>query len=175
MPGGQFSPAAISRSILGRLIECDSNVHGDSWKTWPPSPCLNSAKTCVIPSHHILLTARILVTGTQRFVRALVELIIRARLMIHRITEERCRGIRELCNWQGMLSTAYSNSRKDVRGERNGDKAALRFLRKTRVAVGHGNSDDFERAAGVIGTGANYRRVTEIKASHRTDPRVYTH
>lgn len=60
-------------------------------------------------------------------------------------------------------------------GERNGDKAALRFLRKTRVAVGHGNSDDFERAAGVIGTGANYRRVTEIKASHRTEPRVYTH
>lgn len=100
---------------------------------------------------------------------------IRARLMIHWITEERCRGIRELCNWQGMLSTAYSNSRKDVRGERNGDKAALRFLRKTRVAVGHGNSDDFERAAGVIGTGANYRRVTEIKASHRTEPRVYTH
>lgn len=24
MPGGQFSPAAISRSILGRSIECDS-------------------------------------------------------------------------------------------------------------------------------------------------------
>lgn len=70
MPGGQFSPAAISRSILGRLIECDSCARscGDSWKTWPPSPCLNSAKTCVIPSHHILLTARILVTGTQRFV-----------------------------------------------------------------------------------------------------------
>lgn len=59
-------------------------------------------------------------------------------------------------------------------GERNGDKAALRFLRKTRVAVGHGNSG-IERAAGVIGTGANYRRVTEIKASHRTEPRVYTH
>lgn len=75
MPGGQFSPAAISRSILGRLIECDSVVEN---ACIPCMPCLNS-ETRVIPwySSH----GSILVTGP-RFVwpgnATLVELITRS-------------------------------------------------------------------------------------------------